>query len=1028
MSVRKVVSIEKAEWCIAPAPAWAFVREPNWDFVPPEDHALTFLLLDEQHHVATQTCTRRTIRKLITFAAVQALGQVEFDFDPAEYRLLIHELAIWRQSAAGSWEKRSLAERDTLLLRQREQQFEQQMLNGRVSVVALLEDVRVGDAIDLCWTLEPIERLPGMHFTVFYAFAWSVPVARVFFTLHQDPEVPLRWRLHAPADAPRPAEEVTAEHLTWTMERPAVFKPEPNVPGSHWAFAMLDISGWSSWREVADFIAALWVDALGEGAEIIAAEADRLRAAHQQPSEAVRAAIRFVQEDIRYLAVDFGPGGGLLPNGAATVLRRRFGDCKDKAVLLAALLRAMGLEVWPLLVGANWKEAVARVLPSPIAFSHAIITFLTNGKRVFVDPTLLGQGGELADLIAPPYGCGLEVRTGAMDLLTLPPQPPASISLTETFNLDRKGSDGYVEQRLCASAGLADDIRGTLVRQGSSAFLQARIETLQRQFPALQSGEQAVGLTDSINDNTIEWRATHTLSTWGPAGQKPPAMFRYGAHGLHLALDIIEGPEQRHQPWALRHPLSIHHRVVVRGRCVGKTKPEKLRMSGPGFRYACDVTVDRHEITFDYRWETTQHEVPPAQWVEYCKERANAFEHAGANVATGGLSERQTGKVIVACTLALGIALAVISERLPPTSRQGGGALDPVTLSTLEKDTGAAFEAVRRGDHAKAEPLVRKVARYYQHSFDFQMLQADVMIQTGHLDEVPPLIAAARKIQPASTVPDLLEAILLEKRGELPLARERFQKVLMQTPGDLHALHGIGRVSELLGDRVTARQVWEKFLAVQPANPEVLGRYALLLWSNGERHRADEVILGMVRAQPVAGAALEATLSGYYDQTGRSAEAVAPAKRAAELAPNDPLVTFRYAMALLRVGEANAALDYARQKTAGQNHPLVWRSFAVAAATAGNNEDAERGFRAWLQTAPRDPEAHANYGFFLHQTGRSVEARTALQKALRDFPGHGPLWLNYSVVLGALGDPEAAEARNKAAALMPMSQRATLVR
>ena len=30
------------------------------------------------------------------------------------------------------------------------------------------------------------------------------------------------------------------------------------------------------------------------------------------------------------------------------------------------------------------------------------------------------------------------------------------------------------------------------------------------------------------------------------------------------------------------------------------------------------------------------------------------------------------------------------------------------------------------------------------------------MIQTGHIDQVPPLIAAARQIQPASTVPDLL--------------------------------------------------------------------------------------------------------------------------------------------------------------------------------------------------------------------------------------------------------------------------------
>ena len=1027
MSVRKVVPIEKAEWQIAPVPGWVAERAPDWDFVPPAGDAVTFLLLDEQHHSASQTCTRRTVRKLVTFAAVQALGQVEFDFDPAAHRLLIHELAIWRQSAEGGWEKRSLAERDTFLLRQREQQFEQQMLNGHVSVVALLEDVRVGDAIDLFWTLESIERLPGLRFTAFYAFAWSVPVARVFFTVHRDPELPLRWLLHAPEGVPPPREEATPERVTWTMERPAIFQPEPNVPGSHWPFAMLDISGWSSWAEVADFTAALWSDALAEGADAIAAEAARQRAAHDQTTAAVRAAIRFVQEDIRYLAVDFGHGGGMLPNGAATVLRRRFGDCKDKAVLLTALLRALGLEAWPLLVGSGWREGVARVQPSPAAFTHAIVTFLAEGKRVFVDPTFLGQGGELTDLIAPPYGCGLEVRAGVAGLLTLPPQPPASISLTETFDLDRKGSEGRVEQVLRATAWLADDLRGALVRQGGAAFLKARFETLQRQFPALQATDQTAGLTDTLGDNTIEWRAIHTLPTWGPTGQKPPGFFRYGAHGLYLALDMIEGPEQRQQPWALRHPLSIHHRVVVRGRCVRKAKPEKHRISGPGFRYTCDVTTRRREVTFDYRWETTQREVPPAQWLEYCRERGKAFEHAGANVATGGAPAGQITGIVIACSVLLGAILSAVNEPASRSARRDSG-LGPVEQRAIEKDTSAAFEAVRRGDYAKAEPIVRKVARHYRESFEFQTLHADVMIQTGHLDEAPALLTTARRLQPTSHVPDLLEASLLEKRGELTLARALFQKVLTQSPDDLPALYGIGRVSELLSDRATTRQAWERILALQPANPDVLGRYALLLWQSGEKQRADEVILGVVKAQPVAGPALEAALSDYYGQTDRPAESIASAKRAADLAPDDPSSTLRYTMALLRAGDAATALDFARQKSAAKNHPLLWRSLAVAASTAGQNDDAERAFRAWLQSTPRDPEAHASYGFFLHQAGRSTEARSTLEKALRDFPGHGLLWLNYGVVLESLHDPGAAEARRKAAALLRSSERDALVR
>lgn len=394
---------------------------------------------------------------------------------------------------------------------------------------------------------------------------------------------------------------------------------------------------------------------------------------------------------------------------------------------------------------------------------------------------------------------------------------------------------------------------------------------------------------------------------------------------------------------------------------------------------------------------------------------------------TSGGSAVQNAKIIAACVIVLGLIVGALNEhRL--AARQPQRALTTVALRAIEKDARTAFEAVRNGDYAGAEPLVRKLAPYYGDSFDFQLLHAEVMIQTGQLEDAPSRISAAREIQPMSTLPDLVDASLLEKRGELSSARARFQAVLAQTPDDWRALHGIGRVSELLGDHATARNAWEKILAVQPANPQVLGRFALLLWSTGERDRADEVIVRMVKAQPVAGAALQATLSEYYDQTGRPAASVAPAKRAAELAPNDPLFAFRYTMALLRVGEATTALNYARQKTAGQNHPLVWRSFAVAAATAGHNEDAERGFRAWLETAPRDPEAHANYGFFLHRTGRSRAARDGMQKALRAFPGHGPLWLNYSVALEALGDPQAVEASQKAAALMTTSQRETLVR
>jgi tetratricopeptide (TPR) repeat protein len=1021
MSIRTIVPIEQADWRISPVPDWVVAREPDWDFVPPAGHSLALLLIDEQHCAATHTASHRTVRRVATLAAVQALGQVELDFDPAAHRLLIHELAIWRRDADGLWQKRSLADRRHFLVRQREQQLEQQMLNGRVSVVALLEDLRMDDAIDLAWTLEPRDLLPGLRFTVFFGFVWSVPVARVFFTLHGTDAAPLKWLLHVPPGAAVPAETAEGASATWTLEHPGILVPEPNVPSGHWPFALLDVTAWSSWAEVAEYFACLWLDALADGAEAVAAEAARLRAGAADDEAAARAAIRLVQESVRYLAIDFGSGAGMLPNGAGTVLRRRFGDCKDKTVLLVALLRALGLEAWPLLVGAGWREAVARVQPSTLAFSHVIVSFRVNERAVFVDPTLLGQGGALAEMIAPPYGCGLEVRPEATGLTTLPALPPAELSLEEIFDLESRAGSSRVQQKLRATAWLADDLRAWFAREGAGAFLQARVEALQRQFPALTAGPDGATVQDDATDNAIEWQAQHALPSWVGPGQPASGGFHYGAHGLLLALDILEGPEQRRQPWALRFPMKLHHRVVVRGGCVRKSNPETHRVTGPGFRYSCLVRSARREVTFDYTWETTAREVPAESWRDYCRDREKAFAVAGANVATSRTRFRLPWFVaVIVGVVALNAARVFDS---PSPSRR-----TPVDVQTVQRQMRAAIDAAGRGEYERAGQLLPPLDPHYRESMDYRLLEAEIALATGRLDQARTAIDQARAMQPMNVTADVLEGTLHERRGDLARARSFYEKVLAASPSDARVQFKLVPVLEQLGDTVAARQALEKILAAHPAHPDAVLQYALLLWRSGERQQADAAIVGVVRAQPVAGANLEGALSEYFANTGRHAESIGPAKRAAELAPSDPRQVFGYTMALVRSGDPGAAFDFVKPKAGTMAHPQVWRGLAIAAAAIRQRPEAEKAFQAWLTATPRDPEAHASYGYFLLQTERAPEARTLLEKGVRDFPGHGLMWLNYSVALRALGDSGAAAARGKADALMPPSQRNTLVR
>lgn len=1022
MSIRRVVPMDQAEWSVAPAPAWRKPRDIDWTFRAPAQDALVWLLIDEQHDVATQACARRWVRQLQTIAAVQGLGQIELEFEPDAQRLVVHELVVWRLDADGAWRKRTPVAADAFLLRQREQQLEQQMLNGHVSLVALLEDVRVGDVIDLAWTIELRDRLPGIAFTAYFGFAWRAAVAHAHVALHLSVDEPVIWRLHAGGDGPQPQESAGADCVEWTLDNPPRFDGEANVPGDHWHWPLLEVSGWSSWAEVASFVATLWADALADDTAAIAAQAAVL--AHQvDRAQATLAAIRFVQEDVRYLAVDFGHGAGMLPNGAGTVLRRRFGDCKDKSVLLTALLRAMGVDACPVLVAAHWRHGVTRLLPSTSAFDHAIVRIDVDGRHVFVDPTFIGQRGDLAHRVAPPYGVGLELDSATTGLVELPPPTPTELSLTETFELDRRGN-GQVAQTLHVEGSFADDLRATLLRDGRQAFVKGRVDALQQRFPALAPETAATEFDDDAATNRIVMRARHGLPTWGKPDAKPPAFFNYGAYGLLLGLDTIDDKETRRQPWALRYPMRLHHRVVVRGRCVHRSKPSRYATSGPGFRFHCEVTSKRRETTFDYRWETTSAVVPVTEWADYCREREKALDQTGALVNTQRLTFRQGLRTAIAVLIALWwIAQLAVREHGGASPR-----LDQAEYKQAQQDAGDAKQAMQRGDLARAYALLAPIERYYRDNFDMQAMHAEAALRAGHFEEAHQSLGRARQLKPEHPVVALLEATEFEVKGDFAAARARLLKAHAATTDD-RILFALARVTERAGDFATARTTWEKVLSRMPAQPEALYSLAHLLWMAGEHTHADQMIVNAVRAQPAPSAVLESTLARYYAATGRADLRLTAARRAAELAPDDPLMVREHAMAQITGGERSAAVTTAQAMTKRfVDNPLAWSALATAAAVAQQYDLARPAFLRWLELAPTDPDAPSSYGYFLHRVGENEQGRAVLERGLEQFPAHGALWLNYAVVLEALRDPAADAARRKAAALMTPEQKATLVR
>lgn len=82
--------------------------------------------------------------------------------------------------------------------------------------------------------------------------------------------------------------------------------------------------------------------------------------------------------------VSFGIGG-VIPKTAAQTLHDRYGDCKDKAVLLSALLEAESFNASLVLVSPD--RDVDPTFASPWPFDHIITMLKLRGENIWMDPS-----------------------------------------------------------------------------------------------------------------------------------------------------------------------------------------------------------------------------------------------------------------------------------------------------------------------------------------------------------------------------------------------------------------------------------------------------------------------------------------------------------------------------------------------------------------------------------------------------------------------------------------------------------------
>lgn len=210
-----------------------------------------------------------------------------------------------------------------------------------------------------------------------------------------------------------------------------------------------------NWQEVSNWASGLYDPQVIVNDEI-AVKAKELTANAKTELEKIQAIGTYVQ-NLQYIAIDIGVayGNGYRPRPSSLVLSRGYGDCKDKANLMRAMLKVMNIEAYPIAIFAGDPSFVRKEWASPRQFNHCIIavvvgketdapTIIENdklGRLLIFDATDdMTPVGDLPDYLQGSYGLVMAGDKGG--LLEMPVTPPESNALERTVavTIDGTGS------------------------------------------------------------------------------------------------------------------------------------------------------------------------------------------------------------------------------------------------------------------------------------------------------------------------------------------------------------------------------------------------------------------------------------------------------------------------------------------------------------------------------------------------------------------------------------------------------------
>lgn len=521
-----------------------------------EKSAVRYVFVDQQVRLVdgNSTVFYRNVVQPLTTEGLQESSRIEVAFNPAYQKLVWHHASVKRQG-----KKMNRLSSSAITLMQREESLDQEIVDGYVTSMLVISDTRKGDIIDYSYSIEGRNPIYGEHVFYHSIMGWSVPVEKLNrrFIFERDDNV--QFKLDKFTTPPEIIENNDTIEYQWTIENTDPVYIEDDYPSWYRAYPEVSFSSFQRWKDVSRWAAPLYKNRTITNPELLEF-IQKIRFLTEK--QKVAKALQFVQGEIRYLGVELGENSHK-PHDPDEVFANRYGDCKDKTLLLIAILEKVGITSHPALVSTYGGEMLANALPSPGEFNH-VITRVEGWDNVYwIDPTRSLQNGKIDQLGYVSYDNALVVGHPSLNLTEMPKTAKKipEIRTYEYFNI--LAYEAPVDYQIVSEyTGIeAEYMHSQFVSQGKSTIATKYLNYMSRMYPSLQL---AAPLDYSYDTDINQLTVT--------ASYRITEFFRKESDTLltdiypYSIVDYLSLPTTVKRKTPLRHfsPVKLTHQVHVR--------------------------------------------------------------------------------------------------------------------------------------------------------------------------------------------------------------------------------------------------------------------------------------------------------------------------------------------------------------------------------------------------------------------------------------------------------------------------------